>query len=145
MSYSSIPGLVVYRPGRSGGLPLVADPYCDRNTGPIKGPRRITWGGWPEEPVAAGRLGGSAGVLLDRGSIVQWQLQSHLWARTQRYHGRYAPLSEVSRTKFDTKQVSNLFERTGLSGQVEASLRRSATRVERCTGLPSTAIGRGPG
>jgi hypothetical protein len=68
----------MYRPGWSGGLPLRAGSYCDRNTGPAEGPRRITRGGWPEEPVASKRLGGSAGELLDRGSIVRLLLHAHL-------------------------------------------------------------------
>ena len=65
----------MYRPGRSGGLPLAADLYCDHNRGPIEGPHPITRGGCPEEPVATKRLGGSAGALLDRGSIVRLLLK----------------------------------------------------------------------
>jgi hypothetical protein len=71
----------MYRPGRSGGLPLAADFYCDRNAGPAEGPRCITRGRWPEEPVATRRLGGSAEFLLDRGPIVRLQLYAHAWAR----------------------------------------------------------------
>jgi hypothetical protein len=73
--------LVMYRPGRSGGLPLAADFYCDRNAGPAEGPRCITRGRWPEEPVATRRLGGSAEFLLDRGPIVRLRLHGHPWAK----------------------------------------------------------------
>src|SRR6516164_5147748 len=86
MSHPSIPRLVMYRPGRSGGLPLTAGCYCDRKTGPIEGPRRITRGGWPEEPVAERRLGGSTGALLDRGSIVRLLLHKYPWARRPEIH-----------------------------------------------------------
>jgi hypothetical protein len=37
MSHSSIPRLVMYRPGWSGRLPLAADLYCDRNSRPGRG------------------------------------------------------------------------------------------------------------
>src|SRR5215471_4873338 len=90
MSRLSIPRLVMYRPGRSGGLPLPASHYCDRNTDPMEGPRRITRGGRPVEPVATRRLGGSAGVLLDRGSIVRLLLYPILGRGVLRYRARYA-------------------------------------------------------
>lgn len=52
-------------------MPLAAGCYCDRNADPIKGPCANIRGRWPEEPVATRRLGGFAGVLLHRRSIVR--------------------------------------------------------------------------
>src|SRR3984893_14014689 len=75
---SSIPRLVTYRPGWSGGLPLAVGCYCDRKTAPVEGPRRITRARWSEEPVVARRLGGSAEMLLDRGSIVWLLFHTHV-------------------------------------------------------------------
>jgi hypothetical protein len=87
MSRSSIPRFVTYRPGWSGGLPLAAGCYCDRKTAPVEGPRRITRVRWSEEPVVTRRLGGSAEMLLDRGSIV-WLL---FHTRTFEHRPKYIP------------------------------------------------------
>jgi len=68
----------MYRPGWRSRLSLAADGYGDGDAGPAEGPRSITRGRWPEEPVATRRLGGSAEFLLDRGPIVRLLLQASL-------------------------------------------------------------------
>jgi hypothetical protein len=85
MSLPPFPGLVMYRPGWSGGLPLAVGCYCHRKTAPVEGPRRITRVRWSEEPVVTRRLGGSAEMLLDRGSIVWLLLHTRIFEHRPKY------------------------------------------------------------
>jgi hypothetical protein len=100
MSRSSIPRLVMYRPGWSGRLPLAADPYCDRNNRPGRGtpshhPGQVARRAGRDE--ATGRLRGSlARSRFHRSVAVVRASLGHI----QRYRARYAHLGAMSMAKF---------------------------------------------
>jgi hypothetical protein len=131
----------MYRPRRSGGLPLGAGDYCDCNTGPAEEPHRITRGGWPEEPVATKRLGGSAGGLLDRGSIVRLRLPNILGHRPKDTVPGMLPPLPCQPQNFEDRRDFLDFHETTMLIRANGTARRRGRQRPRGSSLHASDLG----